>query len=380
MSTRHLTESMVYALADRVMVAAGVDVWQYGVPRQSTIDALVRRGLLVKSDTTGPAYLVTDLGRTELRAALASKRYAVPLENVVWPLTAPSPVAGDDAGLPGDLLTHRVDEGGVTRCGMSSEGMKTVEGDVTCARCRAGIRDGFGSNAEIARRMEQVNAAREHTHGTTTRGTAGTSRRSAIQVHAPLRPGNGTSRHWSRRLAGKLYAFAAIAMPNGERRYTVKRFDGRPGTEGFDAYWTRLHFITIPPPATLDPVDVSMEQARIVAPTLRAPGKIGAALDSIGRDSFAADVTRSTLRALVAAGLATETADRPRRYYLTDAGRRARDTDAAEVTAAELAKVVRTYGTCQAQARQGTGFGMCGRPLDAHGQCDRAADHIGGDR
>lgn len=33
---------------------------------------------------------------------------------------------------------------------------------------------------------------------------------------------------------------------------------------------------------------------------------------------------------------------------------------------------------CEANARKGTGTGMCGRPLDVHGQCDRAADHIGG--
>lgn len=32
---------------------------------------------------------------------------------------------------------------------------------------------------------------------------------------------------------------------------------------------------------------------------------------------------------------------------------------------------------CEADARKGTGTGTCNRPLDSHGQCDRAADHLG---
>ena len=31
---------------------------------------------------------------------------------------------------------------------------------------------------------------------------------------------------------------------------------------------------------------------------------------------------------------------------------------------------------CEAYARKGTGTGTCDRPLDAHGQCDRASSHI----
>jgi hypothetical protein len=33
-------------------------------------------------------------------------------------------------------------------------------------------------------------------------------------------------------------------------------------------------------------------------------------------------------------------------------------------------------GTCTANARRGTGTGICDRPLDELGQCDRASDHI----
>lgn len=31
---------------------------------------------------------------------------------------------------------------------------------------------------------------------------------------------------------------------------------------------------------------------------------------------------------------------------------------------------------CQENAHKGTGTGACDRPLDEHGNCDRAADHI----
>lgn len=31
---------------------------------------------------------------------------------------------------------------------------------------------------------------------------------------------------------------------------------------------------------------------------------------------------------------------------------------------------------CEAEARKGTGTGMCNQPLDEHGNCPRANDHI----
>lgn len=31
---------------------------------------------------------------------------------------------------------------------------------------------------------------------------------------------------------------------------------------------------------------------------------------------------------------------------------------------------------CDALAKKGNGLGMCNRPLDEHGNCDRASDHI----
>lgn len=32
--------------------------------------------------------------------------------------------------------------------------------------------------------------------------------------------------------------------------------------------------------------------------------------------------------------------------------------------------------TCDANSRKGTGTGMCDRPLDEHGNCDRASSHL----
>lgn len=31
---------------------------------------------------------------------------------------------------------------------------------------------------------------------------------------------------------------------------------------------------------------------------------------------------------------------------------------------------------CDVLAKKGTGLGICNRPLDEHGNCDRAADHV----
>lgn len=31
---------------------------------------------------------------------------------------------------------------------------------------------------------------------------------------------------------------------------------------------------------------------------------------------------------------------------------------------------------CEAEAKRGTGTGTCDRPLDEHGYCDRASDHL----
>jgi hypothetical protein len=35
---------------------------------------------------------------------------------------------------------------------------------------------------------------------------------------------------------------------------------------------------------------------------------------------------------------------------------------------------LQTY--CEAYARKGTGTGTCGRPLNRHGNCDRASSHV----
>lgn len=63
--------------------------------------------------------------------------------------------------------------------------------------------------------------------------------------------------------------------------------------------------------------------------------------------------------ALADKGLIEPTGSNNGAYRLTEAGR------------TELASL-----TCDANARKGTGTGICGRALDSLGQCDRASDHL----
>lgn len=49
-----------------------------------------------------------------------------------------------------------------------------------------------------------------------------------------------------------------------------------------------------------------------------------------------------------------------------------REKRASEAEIAALDGEVR----CGYRARKGTGEGVCDRPLDGHGRCDRAGDHI----
>jgi hypothetical protein len=83
-----------------------------------------------------------------------------------------------------------------------------------------------------------------------------TTARSEIYVTEPLREGNGTSRLWSRTIAGVAYSFTAVTMPDGERRYFVSRYNGYrdDGTEWgrtigmqFGCAWTPVHSIIVKP-------------------------------------------------------------------------------------------------------------------------------------
>lgn len=62
------------------------------------------------------------------------------------------------------------------------------------------------------------------------------STRSEVRSAGPFRPGNGSSRYWSRTIQGKLYSFTAVLMPDGERRYVASRLDGPDGR--YDCNWT----------------------------------------------------------------------------------------------------------------------------------------------
>lgn len=104
--------------------------------------------------------------------------------------------------------------------------------------------------------------------------------RSTITEFESLRPGNGTSRSWTRTLNGVLHSFTAVRMPDGERRYFVKAYNGYcdDGTpEGrargmrFDCAWTLKRQWIIKPTSvtpyltTATPVEIDTEIARIEA-------------------------------------------------------------------------------------------------------------------
>lgn len=83
-----------------------------------------------------------------------------------------------------------------------------------------------------------------------------TGPRSKVTDHAPYREGNGSSRTWTRTLRGVPHGFTAVLMPDGERRYAVRRYngygddgtpEGRSNGMRFGCAWTRVAFWTIKP-------------------------------------------------------------------------------------------------------------------------------------
>ncbi len=72
------------------------------------------------------------------------------------------------------------------------------------------------------------------------------SARSEVRQYEATRPGNGSSRTWSRELGGSRYRFTAVLMPSGERRYFVSRYNGYPD-DRFACAWSRCAEWIIPP-------------------------------------------------------------------------------------------------------------------------------------
>lgn len=70
------------------------------------------------------------------------------------------------------------------------------------------------------------------------------SARSGVTAHKAPAAGHGSSRTWQRTIGGRQYAFTAILMPDGERRYSASRLDGADGR--FDCSWKRAGFWTVP--------------------------------------------------------------------------------------------------------------------------------------
>jgi hypothetical protein len=56
----------------------------------------------------------------------------------------------------------------------------------------------------------------------------------------------GDSRHWRRTIMGKDYAFTAVTMRDGERRYFASRFNGYPGGRRFGCAWTPCFEYIVP--------------------------------------------------------------------------------------------------------------------------------------
>lgn len=47
-----------------------------------------------------------------------------------------------------------------------------------------------------------------------------------------------------------------------------------------------------------------------------------------------------------------------------------------ELSHPRMAAAILGRGRCDANSRKGTGTGVCDAPLDAHGQCPRADEHV----
>lgn len=80
--------------------------------------------------------------------------------------------------------------------------------------------------------------------------------RSPIRRYVPTNPTRGTSRTWMRTINGTPHAFVAVSMPDGERRYSVRRYngycddgtpEGRKSGMRFGCAWSPVHFVTVAP-------------------------------------------------------------------------------------------------------------------------------------
>jgi hypothetical protein len=75
----------------------------------------------------------------------------------------------------------------------------------------------------------------------------GTGARGPVRVHGPYMPGFGTSRQWSRTIAGQTYSFTLVTWPTGEIRWHVTRFNGYPGGPTFGCAWSPHRHWTFKP-------------------------------------------------------------------------------------------------------------------------------------
>lgn len=79
------------------------------------------------------------------------------------------------------------------------------------------------------------------------------TRRTLFSAQLPGAPSNGTTFGYRREINGTPYDFTFVVMPDGERRYFVRRYNGylqdlnREQGMKFACAWTQVHAIIVPP-------------------------------------------------------------------------------------------------------------------------------------
>jgi hypothetical protein len=79
------------------------------------------------------------------------------------------------------------------------------------------------------------------------REAAQNGERGTVHTTQPSQPGFGTSRTWSRQIAGTLYSFTVVTMPDGEVRWFASRFNGYVGGPSFACAWDQVSARTFRP-------------------------------------------------------------------------------------------------------------------------------------
>lgn len=72
----------------------------------------------------------------------------------------------------------------------------------------------------------------------------GAGARTHVRAYGPVRESDGRAVMWRRAIAGTVYEFSLVTMPDGERRVFASRFNGYPGGPRFACAWDRAAEMT----------------------------------------------------------------------------------------------------------------------------------------